>query len=236
MNIIILYWLLWIHVYLYYPLSFIHGQEPIQPFSPSYVSKFLSIQNIKIHIENILKSFRWTQKANFIHILIWKNWKNISLLEFVKLLEASVYDKYVYALISLVTQTCKAFLPGMIERNHGHVVNIASSAGLIGVNGLADYCASKFGAVGFDESLRMELAMQGKNGVHTTVVCPYFISTGMFEGAKTRYDTICTILKDRKLWVVLVLKVLDLSFSTIQERNPTQQTWICYVMLTSTYM
>ncbi|XP_019923782.3 epidermal retinol dehydrogenase 2 isoform X1 [Magallana gigas] len=82
--------------------------------------------------------------------------------------------------------TCKAFLPGMIERNHGHVVNIASSAGLIGVNGLADYCASKFGAVGFDESLRMELSMQGKNGVHTTVVCPYFISTGMFEGAKTR--------------------------------------------------
>jgi len=36
----------------------------------------------------------------------------------------------------------------MLEKNHGHVVSIASSAGLVGVNGLADYCASKFGAVG----------------------------------------------------------------------------------------
>ncbi|KAJ8322052.1 hypothetical protein KUTeg_000523 [Tegillarca granosa] len=84
--------------------------------------------------------------------------------------------------------TCKAFLPGMMERNHGHIVNIASSAGLLGVNGLCDYCASKFAAVGFDESLRFELEMQGKDGVHTTVVCPFYISTGMFEGAKTRYD------------------------------------------------
>lgn len=42
----------------------------------------------------------------------------------------------------------KAFLPEMLERDHGHIVNIASSAGLVGVNGLADYCASKFAAVG----------------------------------------------------------------------------------------
>lgn len=74
----------------------------------------------------------------------------------------------------------------MIERNHGHLVNIASSAGITGVAGLADYCASKFAAVGFDESLRSELHSQGKTGVHTTVVCPYFINTGMFDGAKTR--------------------------------------------------
>ena len=45
-------------------------------------------------------------------------------------------------------QTTKAFLPAMMERDHGHVVSIASSAGLVGVNGLADYCASKFAAVG----------------------------------------------------------------------------------------
>ncbi|XP_062580200.1 epidermal retinol dehydrogenase 2-like isoform X2 [Saccostrea cucullata] len=101
--------------------------------------------------------------------------------------------------------TCKAFLPGMMERNHGHIVNIASSAGLIGVNGLADYCASKFGAVGFDESLRLELSMQGKNGVHTTVVCPYFISTGMFEGAKTRFPAILPILKPEEV----VLRIVD---------------------------
>lgn len=75
----------------------------------------------------------------------------------------------------------------MMKRNHGHIVNIASSAGLVGVTGLADYCASKFAAVGFDESLRFEMESLGKDGIHTTVVCPFFINTGMFDGAKTRY-------------------------------------------------
>ena len=51
----------------------------------------------------------------------------------------------------------KAFLPGMIERNRGHVVTIASASGLIGVAKLSDYAASKWAAVGFDESLRAEL-------------------------------------------------------------------------------
>ncbi|TKS80462.1 Epidermal retinol dehydrogenase 2 [Collichthys lucidus] len=76
--------------------------------------------------------------------------------------------------------TYKAFLPAMIANNHGHLVSIASSAGLIGVNGLADYCASKFAAVGFAESVALELLATGKDGVRTTIVCPYFINTGMW--------------------------------------------------------
>ena len=46
--------------------------------------------------------------------------------------------------------TVKAFLPSMLKRNFGHIVTLASAAGLVGVSGLADYCSSKFGAVGFD--------------------------------------------------------------------------------------
>ena len=42
----------------------------------------------------------------------------------------------------------------MIEKNAGHIVSIASGAGLFGIPYLTDYCASKFAAVGFDESLR----------------------------------------------------------------------------------
>ena len=84
-------------------------------------------------------------------------------------------------------QTAKAFLPSMISKNHGHIVSIASSAGITGASGLCDYCSSKFGAVGFDESLRMELYTLKKTGVHTTVVCPFFINTGMFDGVTTRY-------------------------------------------------
>jgi all-trans-retinol dehydrogenase (NAD+) len=89
--------------------------------------------------------------------------------------------------------TTRAFLPSMLERNSGHIVTIASAAGLIGVKGLSDYCAGKFAAVGFDESLRMELR-NAKSRVVTTVVCPYFIDTGMFKGVKTRFPLLLPIL------------------------------------------
>ena len=74
----------------------------------------------------------------------------------------------------------------MLANNHGHIVSLASAAGLCGTTGLCDYSASKFGAVGFQESLTMELDSLGKDGVHTTTVCPFFINTGMFDGVKTR--------------------------------------------------
>jgi len=64
--------------------------------------------------------------------------------------------------------TIKAFLPAMIARQHGHIVSIASSAGHAGVPGLGDYCASKYAAVGFNESLRLQLRKDGVKGVHTT--------------------------------------------------------------------
>jgi len=90
--------------------------------------------------------------------------------------------------------TTKAFLPTMIKKNHGHIVTVASGAGLIGIHKLADYCASKFGAVGFAESLMAELHALGKDGVKSTLVCPYFISTGMFDGVTTRFSWILPIL------------------------------------------
>ena len=89
----------------------------------------------------------------------------------------------------------KAFLPSMIERNRGHIVTIASAGGLIGVPRLTDYCASKFAAVGFDESLRVELKTRAP-GIRTTVVCPYYIDTGMFAGVKTRFSYLLPILKE----------------------------------------
>jgi all-trans-retinol dehydrogenase (NAD+) len=94
--------------------------------------------------------------------------------------------------LALFTAT-RAFLPGMLERGAGHVVNIASAAGLAGVPRLADYSASKFAVVGFDESLRLELRRQ-RSEVVTTIVCPFYIDTGMFRGAKTRFSWLLPIL------------------------------------------
>jgi len=69
----------------------------------------------------------------------------------------------------------------------GHIVNIASLAGHAGSTKLVDYCASKFAAVGIDEAFRVELFTQGHSDyIKTTVVCPYYISTGMFDGVNSK--------------------------------------------------
>merc|ERR1711915_15893 len=83
--------------------------------------------------------------------------------------------------------TIKAFLPDMLEQKQGHLVNVASLAGHSGTNKLVDYCSSKFAAVGLDEAMRVELFVQGHSDyIKTTVVCPYYISTGMFAGVQSK--------------------------------------------------
>lgn len=71
-----------------------------------------------------------------------------------------------------------AVLPGMLERGRGAVVNIASGAGLTGFPGAVAYCASKFGVVGFTESLDREVR---DAGVRIYGVCPGRVATDMQE-------------------------------------------------------
>ena len=77
----------------------------------------------------------------------------------------------------------------MIEKNHGHIVTMASMAGIIGVSGLVDYSMSKFAVVGFDESLRSELMRLEITGVKTTVVCPIFVNTAMGKNLKCKMQS-----------------------------------------------
>ena len=79
--------------------------------------------------------------------------------------------------------TIREFLPGMKAGKRGHIVTIASMAGLGGIPAMTDYCASKFGAVAIDECVRTELKKSGDWAyIKTTCICPYFINTGMFDG------------------------------------------------------
>ena len=86
-------------------------------------------------------------------------------------------------LMGLIWMT-KQFMPDMIKRGSGHIVNIASAAGLLAVPRMGDYCATKFGIVGFTDSLRMEMFKEGHRNIHVTCVCPSVIDTGMFAGFK----------------------------------------------------
>jgi short-subunit dehydrogenase len=72
----------------------------------------------------------------------------------------------------------KHFLPKMLEKNSGHIVNVASVAASFGLPGIASYCASKFAMLGFSEGLRHEL-YGTKVGV--TVVSPIMVKTNFFD-------------------------------------------------------
>lgn len=65
--------------------------------------------------------------------------------------------------------TVQALLPHMKAKGRGYIVNTSSVAGLIGVFGYTDYCASKFALVGFSEALRSELTPYG---ITVSVLCP----------------------------------------------------------------
>lgn len=79
----------------------------------------------------------------------------------------------------------REFLPGMIDLDTDcRVVTIASSAGLVSTPRLAVYCGSKWAATGWSDSVRLELEQAGYDHIKVTTVCPTYINTGMFEGAK----------------------------------------------------
>ncbi len=86
-------------------------------------------------------------------------------------------------------------LPPMLERNVGHICNIASAAGFIANPRMSTYAASKWAVIGWSDSLRVEL-QESKSNVHVTTIAPYYINTGMFDGVRSR---IIPILKPE--WV-----------------------------------
>ena len=72
----------------------------------------------------------------------------------------------------------KNFLPLMLTKKSGHIVNVASVAASFGLPGIASYCASKFAMLGFSEGLKHELS---GTGVGITVVSPIMVKTDFFE-------------------------------------------------------
>src|SRR5207253_8100999 len=76
-------------------------------------------------------------------------------------------------------------VPGMVERGVGHLVNVSSIVGHVGVRFEAVYSATKAGLLAFSESLRYELA---GSGVGVTVVSPGAVRTAFFEREGRTYN------------------------------------------------
>lgn len=79
-----------------------------------------------------------------------------------------------------------AVLPDMLKRDSGHICNITSAAGLLSNPRMSVYAASKWGAMGWSDSVHLELK-EMKSHVRITTMAPYYINTGMFDGVKSRF-------------------------------------------------
>jgi short-subunit dehydrogenase len=77
-----------------------------------------------------------------------------------------------------------AFLPDLLARPAAHVVNIASASAVVALPMATTYAATKWAVLGFCESLREELRVQGHRHVGVTAICPSLIATGLFDGAQ----------------------------------------------------
>lgn len=83
--------------------------------------------------------------------------------------------------IMTVTHT---FLPVLLTRPEGYLVNIVSASAVVALPWATSYAASKAAALSFSDSLREELRLTGRRNLRIMAVCPSYISTGLFDGAK----------------------------------------------------
>jgi len=87
----------------------------------------------------------------------------------------------------------RGLLPGMLQRNRGHIVNMSSLAGKTGFPTQTPYAASKAGLIMFTHSLRVELA---DTQIGASVVCPGFVSDdGMYARMEERAGPAPKIMK-----------------------------------------
>ena len=93
------------------------------------------------------------------------------------------FKTYEVNVLGVVAMT-HAFLADLIARPEAHLVNIASASGFVGLPYGSTYASSKWAVIGFSESIRAELNVMGHKHVRSTIVCPAYIGTGMFDGVK----------------------------------------------------
>lgn len=82
---------------------------------------------------------------------------------------------------------CRAVLPVMRKQRRGHVFNLSSISGVIGMGGAALYCASKFAVEGFSESLTQEVA---GFGIHVTLIEPGVFRTDFLDDSSAAFGAV----------------------------------------------
>ncbi len=86
---------------------------------------------------------------------------------------------------------CRTFVPGFKARGSGHLVNVASLAGIMNLPGMSSYNVSKAAVIALSDTLRLELEPYG---VHTTVVCPAFVRTNLGDRLRSPDPALATLM------------------------------------------
>jgi len=130
------------------------------------VSKFEDYQKISTDFDSklgdldLLINNAGISGGGFIEDYELEDWK--------KILDVNLWG-VIYAL--------KVFLPKMLERESGHIVNVASAAGIVGASEPLPYIVSKFGVVGLSEGLYSQIS---RFGIKVSVIIPFYIKTNIF--------------------------------------------------------
>lgn len=132
--------------------------------------------------------------------------------------------------------TCRAVLPSMKSQGGGQIINLSSGAGRNGIKQMAAYCASKFGVIGFTESLALEVR---NHNIRVSVLLPGSVATDFSRVSKRQSETaenqdigysmtaeevaavmIAMLVQPQQAWMSeVVLRPLNLELRRTQDRH-----------------